>query len=42
MREFLYKPTFKDFFQNIIQNPKAIKEKTDKFDYILKYFYLAK
>ena len=26
MRELLYKPSFKDFFQNIIQNEKAIKK----------------
>lgn len=36
--EELYKPSFKDFFQNIIQNEKA--NKVAKFYYILNDFYL--
>lgn len=38
MEELLYKPSFKDFFQNIIQNEKA--NKVENFDYILNDFYL--
>lgn len=36
MGEFLCKPGFKDFFHNIIQNPEAIKENINNFDYIKK------
>lgn len=31
MGEFLHKPHFKDFFQNIFQNPGARKGKTDNY-----------
>lgn len=42
MREFFYNLVVGQAFLTMTQNPEVIKEKTDKFNYILGKIYMAK